>query len=81
MTIEDLLRQGAIRRIEVDLGAGAQPARLLYGTPNFIEWLENLLGAQSRSRGSAKQPLPNKSTRCFTPIFPDGLWFMSVNSG
>jgi hypothetical protein len=44
VTIEDLLRQGAIRRIEVDLGAGAQPARLLYGTPNFIEWLENLLG-------------------------------------
>jgi hypothetical protein len=51
LMIEDLLRQGAIRRIEINLGAGEQPVRLLYGTPGFIEWLEALLqGAEPRQR-------------------------------
>jgi hypothetical protein len=51
LTIDDLLRQNAIRKIDVSLDAGEQPVRLLYGTPGFIDWLESLLqGAEPDER-------------------------------
>ncbi|MFC0239162.1 hypothetical protein [Rhodopseudomonas telluris] len=50
-TIQHLVDSGALIRIEVDLAAGEQPARLLYGTPGFIEWLGTLLaGAEPPQR-------------------------------
>ncbi|MCP9628988.1 hypothetical protein NML43_17980 [Rhodopseudomonas palustris] len=50
-TIQTLVDSGALIRIEVDLAAGEQPARLLYGTPGFIEWLGTLLaGAEPAQR-------------------------------
>jgi hypothetical protein len=46
-TIADVVNSGAIVRIDVDLAPPAQPLRLLYGTPQFIEWLrETLQGSQ-----------------------------------
>jgi hypothetical protein len=42
-TIADLLSCGAIVKIEVDLAARDQPLRLLYGTPQFIAWLRDVL--------------------------------------
>lgn len=46
-TIADLVDSGAIVKIDVDLAAREQPLRLLYGTPQFIEWLREVLnGAQ-----------------------------------
>lgn len=41
--ISDLLESRAIVRIEVELAAHEQPLRLLYGTPQFIDWLQGLL--------------------------------------
>ena len=43
-TIELLIETNAISKIEVQLGARDQPMRLLYGTPEFIDWLNVLLG-------------------------------------
>ncbi len=46
-TITDLVDSGAIVKIDVDLAARDQPLRLLYGTPEFIAWLGDVLkGAQ-----------------------------------
>src|SRR5215813_2146547 len=46
-TIADLVESGAIMKIEVDLALREQPLRLLYGTPQFIAWLQQILdGAQ-----------------------------------
>ena len=42
-TIADLVNSGAIVRIDVDLAPPAQPLRLLYGTPEFVEWLRGIL--------------------------------------
>jgi hypothetical protein len=42
-TIADLVECGAIVKIDVDL-ARDQPLRLLYGTPQFIAWLQDVLG-------------------------------------
>jgi hypothetical protein len=42
-TIEDLVAAGAISRIEVELNGREQAQRLLYGTPDFIEWLRKLV--------------------------------------
>jgi hypothetical protein len=46
-TIADLVECGAIVKIDVDLAPRDQPLRLLYGTPQFIAWLQDVLaGAQ-----------------------------------
>jgi hypothetical protein len=42
-TVAHLVETGAIIKIDVDLGPQEQPMRLLYGTPDFIRWLERLL--------------------------------------
>jgi hypothetical protein len=54
-TIADLVESGAIIKIDVDLAPGDQPLRLLYGTPQFVAWLREVLeGAQpSRPLGQA----------------------------
>lgn len=50
-TIDGLLREKTISRIDVELGIGEQPVRLLYGTPGFIDWLTSLLqGAEPQQR-------------------------------
>jgi hypothetical protein len=50
-TIEELVEANAISRIEVEMGARDQPMRLLYGTPGFISWLDELVkGAQPKDR-------------------------------
>jgi hypothetical protein len=43
LTIADLVANGAIVKIEVELAAREQPSRLLYGTPGFIQWLRQVL--------------------------------------
>jgi hypothetical protein len=42
-TITDLLASGAIIKIDVELAPRDQPLRLLYGTPQFVDWLRQIL--------------------------------------
>jgi hypothetical protein len=42
-TITDLVDNGAIVKIDVELAPHDQPLRLLYGTPQFIAWLQGIL--------------------------------------
>src|SRR5262245_2767873 len=50
-TIEELVDAGAISKIEVEMTYREQPQRLLYGTPDFIAWLRELLsGAEPPTR-------------------------------
>jgi hypothetical protein len=50
-TITDLIDSGAIVKIDVELAPRDQPLRLLYGTPQFIAWLQQVLaGAQPQQR-------------------------------
>jgi|SRR5579871_415745 len=49
-TIPDLVASGAIVRIEVELAPREQPLRLLYGTPQFVEWLKQVLDGAEPSR-------------------------------
>jgi hypothetical protein len=42
-TIADLVNNGAIVKIDVELAPRDQPLRLLYGTPQFIAWLRDIL--------------------------------------
>ncbi|WP_050991441.1 hypothetical protein [Sinorhizobium fredii] len=42
-TLIELEQNGDIERIDVALDVGEQPWRTLYGTPAFIEWLDNVL--------------------------------------
>src|ERR1700691_2442719 len=42
-TIEDLVAAGAILPIEVEMSAGDQPMRLLFGTPGFTSWLGEIV--------------------------------------
>ena len=50
-TIEHLVSSGAISRIEVALVGREQAQRLLYGTPDFIAWLQTLAdGAEPEKR-------------------------------
>src|ERR1700733_6008804 len=49
-TIEQLVNSGTISRIEAEMER-QQPMRLLYGTPGFIGWLNEILaGAQPPKR-------------------------------
>ena len=48
-SISDLVDRGAIVPIDIELGIDEQPLRLLYGTPNFITWLEERLAAEESS--------------------------------
>jgi len=49
-TITDLVDSGAIVKIDVDLAPRDQPLRLLYGTPQFVAWLQDVLGGAEPSR-------------------------------
>jgi hypothetical protein len=50
-TIEELVEANAISRIEVEMELRDQPMRLLYGTPGFVTWLNEILGgAEPKSR-------------------------------
>ena len=49
-TIEDLVAAGAILPIEVEMSAGDQPMRLLYGTPGFISWLGEIVSGTGPKR-------------------------------
>jgi hypothetical protein len=50
-SINLLVDSGAISKIELDLNAGDQPMRLLYGTPDFTVWLTTILnGAEPPNR-------------------------------
>jgi len=49
-TITDLVDSGAIVRIDVELAPRDQPLRLLYGTPQFIEWLQEHLHGDGPSQ-------------------------------
>jgi hypothetical protein len=50
-TIADLVSSGAIVKIEVELAPRDQPLRLLYGTPQFVAWLQHVLnGAEPPGR-------------------------------
>ena len=42
-TIATLEGTGRLVRIEIELDGRAQPWRCLYGTPDFIEWLDRVL--------------------------------------
>lgn len=42
-TATDLVNSGAILKIEVALAPHDQPLRLLYGTPDFVQWLNDIL--------------------------------------
>ena len=42
-TATDLVNRGAILKIEVALAPREQPLRLLYGTPDFVRWLNDVL--------------------------------------
>lgn len=51
ITIDSLVNRGAITKIEVDLDSCDQPTRLLYGTSEFIQWLNEILqGAEPPNR-------------------------------
>lgn len=49
-TIAELVDSGAIIKIEVELAPRDQPLRLLYGTPQFVEWLREILGGAQPTR-------------------------------
>ena len=50
-TFEHLVEANVIVRIDVEMGLREQPMRLLYGTPDFISWLNSVLaGAQPSNR-------------------------------
>ncbi len=49
-TITDLVDSGAIVKIDVELASRDQPLRLLYGTPQFIEWLREILRSDEPSQ-------------------------------
>jgi hypothetical protein len=49
-TIPDLVESGAIIKIDVDLAPCDQPLRLLYGTPQFVGWLREVLDGAQPSR-------------------------------
>jgi hypothetical protein len=42
-TIETLMAAGHLVRIDTDPDGGTQPWRLVYGTPDFIRWLDEVL--------------------------------------
>lgn len=50
-TIEELVEANVISRIQVEMHPRDQEMRLLYGTPDFIDWLGGLAkGAQPKRR-------------------------------
>ena len=49
MTFDSLLMEGVIVKVEVILGGSELPKRLLYGTVNFIDWLEMRISRQEAS--------------------------------
>jgi hypothetical protein len=58
ITLDYLLETGAILGIDVELGPRELPARLLYGTPGFVRWLEERLERNEPSPlGSDTRPV------------------------
>jgi hypothetical protein len=56
-TIDSLVSSGAIAKIEVELDPRDQPMRLLYGTPDFIQWLHDVVaGAEPQERVGEATP-------------------------
>jgi hypothetical protein len=49
-TIADLVQRGAIVKIDVELAPRDQPLRLLYGTPQFVAWLQEIIGGAQPPR-------------------------------
>jgi hypothetical protein len=49
-TISDLVDRGALLKIDVELGSHEQPVRLLYGTPDFVLWLQRVIEGASPPR-------------------------------
>jgi hypothetical protein len=50
-TIESLIASGSILKIEVELMGREQAQRLLFGTPDFINWLRMLAGGAAPEQG------------------------------
>lgn len=55
-TIPDLVENGTLVRIDVELALHEQPQRLLYGTPQFVVWLQEI-----QDGASPPQPLGHLS--------------------
>lgn len=48
--LSDLVSNGAIVRIDVELAPHEQAMRLLYGTPQFVAWLQDIMAGASPPR-------------------------------
>lgn len=59
-TIPDLVDSGAIIRIEIALDVHEQPQRLLYGTPSFTTWLQQMIDGAAAD-GNHARPLSHMS--------------------
>ncbi|KAJ0344447.1 hypothetical protein COL154_014009 [Colletotrichum chrysophilum] len=57
-TFDTLVANGAIVKIEVELEGRDLPKRLLYGTPGFVQWLEERIqGSEASPLGADLSPL------------------------
>jgi hypothetical protein len=54
--ISDLVDRGALVKIEVELAPHEQPLRLLYGTPDFVTWLQHVLDGATPPHPLAHMP-------------------------
>jgi len=52
-SLEDLVENGSIVRIEIGLPARELPERLLFGTPDFVQWLEKRAAQREPSASAA----------------------------
>src|ERR1700743_53087 len=55
-TIEELVEANAISRIQVEMHPRDQELRLLYGTPGFIAWLDELAKGSQPERRLGEAP-------------------------
>jgi hypothetical protein len=63
-TLEQLVREGTLKRYHVDLEPDEQPARYLYATPEFESWFANVLSGVPRDRGRDLTPA-EQVDQCF----------------
>jgi hypothetical protein len=59
-TISDLVDSGVLVKIDVELAPHEQPMRLLYGTPEFVAWLQGVLAGASPPRPLAHMSAPEQ---------------------
>jgi hypothetical protein len=71
MTFDTLLAEGAIVKVEIILGASELPKRSLFGTPGFVQWLEE--------RADRAEPSPVGSD--LTPVEQLDYLFYAFVSG